>query len=92
MLLTVISIFIRLLFALVGKAGPIVIDAIDAAKEAQYEDGNQARAFVVDRVKKQLPDIGEWLLNWLIENALGLEAIKLGKLKKKLKWPKKLRF
>lgn len=82
---------LNLLWLAVGKLGKDLLRWID---DAQLEglEGRNAFDYVWSKAKVSYHDIGDWLLNLIIEATLGKKAIMEKKLKKKLKWPKKLKI
>jgi hypothetical protein len=76
-----------LIWAVTGKLGKDLARWIDDA-EAQGLKGREAFDFVWNTAKAHYHDIGDWLLNLLIETVLGQKFAKTGKLLKKLRWPK----
>ena len=78
-----------LIWAVTGKLGKDLARWIDEAERKGLKD-RQAFDFVWRAAKAHYSDIGDWLLNLLIETVLGKKFAEGGKLLKKLRWPKGL--
>ena len=78
-----------LIWAVTGKLGKDLARWIDEAERKGLKD-RQAFDFVWRAAKAHYSDIGDWLLNLLIETVLGKKFADGGKLLKKLRWPKGL--
>ncbi len=86
----IIGLLLNFLMAFAGRVGRDALKFIDDADTHGLE-GRGAFDFVWRKLKTEHSDIGDWVLNWVIENAIGVKAFRLGKLAKKLKWPNKLK-
>jgi hypothetical protein len=69
-----------------GKLGRDLVAWIELA-EKQGFSGRQAFDFVWRKAKSRYHDVGDWLLNLLIETQLARRFKALGQLGQRLKWP-----
>ncbi len=86
-----LKIALGIIWSVAGKLGKDLVAWISDADKHGLE-GQAAFQFVWRKAKTQYNDIGDWLLNLLIESLVGKQSLLEGKLAKKLKWPKKLKF
>lgn len=81
---------LEILWRLFGKLGKYIELWVNDASTAGLT-GREAWTYVVERAKKEFPDLGEWLLNLLIEVTVGKKEAQARKLLKKLKFPKDIK-
>jgi hypothetical protein len=78
---------LRLLWLAAGRLGRDISKLIEEA-EARGLGGRSAFDYVWRQAKGRYSDVGDWLLNLLIEALLGQHAAGLGELAGKLRWPR----
>lgn len=76
-----------LIWSVTGRLGRDLARWVDDAEEQGLE-GREAFDFVWRTAKFHYSDIGDWLLNLLIETTVGHKFEAADKLWKKLRWPK----
>ena len=81
---------LEVLWRLFGKLGGYIETWVTEASN-QGLNGREAWEYVVERAKATFPDLGEWLLNLLIEVTIGKKEAQARKLLKKLKFPKSIK-
>lgn len=81
---------LEILWRLFGKLGTYVETWVTQA-DAKGLSGREAWEYVVDQAKATFPDLGEWLLNLLIEVTIGKREAQARKLLKKLKPPRSIK-
>ena len=78
---------LKLLWLAGGRLGQDIARLIAEAERLGLE-GREAFNYVWRQAKARYSDIGDWLLNLLIEALLGQRAAQLGGLAAKLRWPR----
>jgi hypothetical protein len=78
---------LRLLWLAAGRLGRDISRFIEDA-EGRGLSGREAFDYVWRQAKGRYSDVGDWLLNLLIEGLVGARAAGLGELVGKLRWPR----
>jgi hypothetical protein len=80
---------LKLAWLALGKLGHDLLEWIKQANDRKLTD-RDAFEYVWRKAKTKYADIGDWLLNLVIEVAVGKSKLSSGKFK--LKWPARLKF
>ncbi len=84
-----LNIGLKMLWTAAGGLGKDLMAWVEEAG-GHGLNGRNAFDYVWRKAKTRFPEVGGWLLNLLIETAVGRRHSLERKLRKKLRWPKKL--
>ena len=84
-----LSIGLTFIWLAAGRLGKDILQWMDDA-EKHGLSGKAAFEYVWRKTRTNYSDIGDWLLNLLIEVSFGKKSSLAGELQRKLKWPDKL--